>query len=115
MPLDQSFVGRTYPPTEPYVVGREKIREFARAIGATDPEYHDPAAAGTEPWGTSSARLAVHGVPAVARAELLQLQAVGVVAAVLTGDVIPLLALRTRQGDLRTDVGRLGHGGVPSC
>jgi acyl dehydratase len=45
MPLDQSFVGRTWPPTEPYQVGREKIREFARAIGATDAEYHDPAAA----------------------------------------------------------------------
>jgi len=45
MPLDQSFVGRSWPPTEPYVVGREKIREFARAIGATDAEYHDPEAA----------------------------------------------------------------------
>jgi len=45
MPLDQSFVGRTYPPTEPYDVGREKIREFARAIGATDAEYHDAEAA----------------------------------------------------------------------
>jgi acyl dehydratase len=45
MPLDQSFVGRTYPPTEPYSVGREKIREFARAIGATDAAYHDPEAA----------------------------------------------------------------------
>src|ERR1700759_4091645 len=45
MPLEQSFIGRTYPPTEPYLVGREKIREFARAIGATDAEYHDPAAA----------------------------------------------------------------------
>jgi acyl dehydratase len=45
MALDQSFVGRSYPPTEPYLVGREKIREFARAIGATDREYHDPEAA----------------------------------------------------------------------
>jgi len=45
MPLDQSFAGRSYPPTEPYLVGREKIREFARAIGATDREYHDPEAA----------------------------------------------------------------------
>jgi acyl dehydratase len=45
MPLDQSFVGRSWPPTEPYLVGREKIREFARAIGATDAEYHDPEAA----------------------------------------------------------------------
>jgi acyl dehydratase len=45
MPLDQSFVGRTYPPTPPYQVGREKIREFAAAIGATDAAHHDPAAA----------------------------------------------------------------------
>ena len=45
MPLDQSFVGRSWPPTEPYQVGREKIREFARAIGATDAEYLDPEAA----------------------------------------------------------------------
>jgi acyl dehydratase len=45
MPLDPSFVGRTYPPTEPYLVGREKIREFARAIGAEDAAYHDPDAA----------------------------------------------------------------------
>jgi len=45
MPLDPSFAGRTWPPTEPYLVGREKIREFARAIGADDAEYHDPAAA----------------------------------------------------------------------
>jgi acyl dehydratase len=45
MPLDQSFVGRSYPPTAPYLVGREKIREFASAIGATEAEYHDPEAA----------------------------------------------------------------------
>jgi acyl dehydratase len=45
MPLDQSFVGRSWPPSAPYLVGREKIREFARAIGATDAEYHDPEAA----------------------------------------------------------------------
>jgi acyl dehydratase len=45
MPLDPSFVGRSWPPTEPYLVGREKIREFARAIGAENPEYHDPEAA----------------------------------------------------------------------
>ncbi|MEV0426169.1 MaoC family dehydratase N-terminal domain-containing protein [Micromonospora sp. NPDC050495] len=45
MSLDPSFVGRSYPPTAPYQVGREKIREFATAIGATDAAYHDPAAA----------------------------------------------------------------------
>lgn len=45
MALDPSFAGRSYPPTEPYLVGREKIREFATAVGLTDPEHHDPAAA----------------------------------------------------------------------
>ncbi|MEV4823482.1 MaoC family dehydratase N-terminal domain-containing protein [Micromonospora sp. NPDC049274] len=45
MSLDPSFVGRTYPPTAPYQVGREKIREFATAIGATDAAHHDPVAA----------------------------------------------------------------------
>jgi acyl dehydratase len=29
--------GRVYPDTVPYLVGREKVREFARAVGATDP------------------------------------------------------------------------------
>ncbi len=45
MALDQSFVGRTYPPTEPYEVGREKIREFARAVRDQHPAYTDPEAA----------------------------------------------------------------------
>jgi acyl dehydratase len=45
MALDPSFIGRTYPPTEPYEVGREKIREFADAIGDHNPAYRDRAAA----------------------------------------------------------------------
>ncbi|MEU8585596.1 MaoC family dehydratase N-terminal domain-containing protein [Streptomyces sp. NPDC048664] len=45
MALDQSFVGRSYPPTDPYEVGREKIREFAEAVGDTNPAYSDPEAA----------------------------------------------------------------------
>ncbi|NYV73793.1 MaoC family dehydratase N-terminal domain-containing protein [Streptomyces sp. UH6] len=45
MALDQSFVGRTYPPTDPYEVGREKIREFAASIGDANPAYTDPEAA----------------------------------------------------------------------
>lgn len=45
MALDQSFVGRSYPPTEPYEVGREKIREFAEAVGDANPAYADPDAA----------------------------------------------------------------------
>ncbi|MFG2511420.1 MaoC family dehydratase N-terminal domain-containing protein [Streptomyces sp. NPDC048584] len=45
MALDQSFVGRSYPPTEPYEVGREKIREFAEAVGDANPAYTDAEAA----------------------------------------------------------------------
>ncbi|MET9163033.1 FAS1-like dehydratase domain-containing protein [Streptomyces cellulosae] len=45
MALDQSFVGRTYPPTEPYEVGREKIREFTEAVGDANPAYTDREAA----------------------------------------------------------------------
>jgi acyl dehydratase len=45
MPLDPSFVGRVYPPTRPYEVAREKIREFADAIGDDNPVYRDQEAA----------------------------------------------------------------------
>lgn len=45
MAVDQSFAGRVYPPTAPYEVGREKIREFADAINDPNPAYRDPAAA----------------------------------------------------------------------
>jgi acyl dehydratase len=45
MPLDASSAGRTYPPTPPYEVGVEKIREFADAIGDTNPVYRDRDAA----------------------------------------------------------------------
>ena len=45
MPLDQSFVGRVYPSTEPYRVSRETIREFADAIGDPNPAYRSAAAA----------------------------------------------------------------------
>src|ERR1700710_3165363 len=60
-----------------------------------------------------SAGLAVRGVLAVVRAVLHQLEPVGVVAPVLAGDVVPVLALLAGQGDLRTDVGGC-HGGSPS-
>ena len=45
MALDPSFIGRKYPPTPPYEVGREKIREFADAIGDPNPAYRDVEAA----------------------------------------------------------------------
>ena len=34
-----------YPSTEPYLVGREKVREFSRAVFATNPINLDPEAA----------------------------------------------------------------------
>jgi acyl dehydratase len=43
--LDPSFIGRRYPATAVYEVGREKIREFAEAIGDDNPVYADPIAA----------------------------------------------------------------------
>ena len=45
MALEQSFVGREYPVTEVYEVGREKIREFADAVGAGHPAHRDAGAA----------------------------------------------------------------------
>ncbi len=45
MALDQSYIGRSYPPSEPYEVGREKIREFADAIGDQHPAHRSTAAA----------------------------------------------------------------------
>jgi acyl dehydratase len=45
MAVNASFTGRTYPPTRPYAVGREKIREFAEAVGAQDLVHTDQAQA----------------------------------------------------------------------
>lgn len=45
MPINAEYVGRRYPPSPPYQVGREKIREFADAIGDPNPAYRDPEAA----------------------------------------------------------------------
>ncbi|MFN2477817.1 MAG: MaoC family dehydratase N-terminal domain-containing protein [Pseudonocardiaceae bacterium] len=45
MALDPSFVGRCFPVAGTYQVGREKIREFADAIGDDDGIYRDPSVA----------------------------------------------------------------------
>ncbi len=45
MPVNPSFVGRAYPPTDAYRVSREKIREFADAVGDPNPAYRSLAAA----------------------------------------------------------------------
>jgi acyl dehydratase len=45
MALDPGLVGRSYPPSAVYEVGRAKIAEFAAAIGDPDPVHRDAAAA----------------------------------------------------------------------
>jgi acyl dehydratase len=45
MTLDRELVGRSYPPSAVYEVGRAKIAEFAAAVGATDPVHTDAEAA----------------------------------------------------------------------
>ena len=44
MALNAELLGKAYPPLH-YEVGREKLREFAVAVGETDPLYHDVAVA----------------------------------------------------------------------
>jgi acyl dehydratase len=44
MAINVELVGKHYPP-QTYEVGREKIREFASAVGDTNPAYHDVDAA----------------------------------------------------------------------
>ena len=43
--MNPELQGRVFAPTEPYLVGREKVREFARAVFATDPINFDVDAA----------------------------------------------------------------------
>jgi acyl dehydratase len=45
VPLNRDYIGRVYPGGRVYEVGREKIREFAEAIGDANPAYTDPDAA----------------------------------------------------------------------
>jgi acyl dehydratase len=45
MAINPDFVGRTFPPGEPYEISREKVREFASAIGDPNPVYRIQAAA----------------------------------------------------------------------
>lgn len=45
MPVNLDYAGREYPPSAVYSVGREALREFATAVGATHPVHHDVAAA----------------------------------------------------------------------
>ena len=45
MAINPDLQGRVYPPAEAYDVGREKIREFARAVKAQHPAHYDVEAA----------------------------------------------------------------------
>ena len=45
MPVNPDLQGREFPPTAPYLVGREKVREFSRAVFATSPLNFDSDAA----------------------------------------------------------------------
>ena len=45
MPVNLEFSGREYPPNPAYEVVREKIREFASAVGATHAAHYDADAA----------------------------------------------------------------------
>lgn len=44
MAVKPELIGKTHPPHQ-YEVGREKIREYANAVGETNPIYHHPEAA----------------------------------------------------------------------
>ena len=45
MAVNKDYIGRTFPPGEPYEVSRVKIAEFATAIGESSPLCHDREAA----------------------------------------------------------------------
>ena len=45
VPVNTELVGREFPPAAPYLVGREKVREFSRAVFAEAPQHIDVEAA----------------------------------------------------------------------
>lgn len=45
MSINPELAGRVYPAADPYMVGREKIREFAAAVKATHPAHFELEAA----------------------------------------------------------------------
>jgi acyl dehydratase len=44
VPVNTEAIGKTFPPFE-YEIGKEKISEYARAVGEENPVYYDRAAA----------------------------------------------------------------------
>jgi acyl dehydratase len=67
MPVNAKAVGKTYEPVL-YAVGREKIREYARAVGESNPVYLDVEAAHAAGYADLVAPpmfAVVYGAPAV--------------------------------------------------
>jgi acyl dehydratase len=70
MPVDAQAVGKAFPPML-YAVGREKIREYARAVGETNPLHLDVEAARADGYDDVVAPpmfAVVYGLPAIAPA-----------------------------------------------
>lgn len=70
MPIDHRFIGREYPAIS-YEMGREKIREYARAVGDLNPLYLDEEAGRQSPYGDTIAPPAMASQYAVLPADLL--------------------------------------------
>ncbi len=52
--IDQKFVGKEYPVTV-YEIGREKMKEYASAVGDANPLYHDREAGAKSAYGDNVA------------------------------------------------------------
>lgn len=52
--IDKKFMGKEYPATE-YEIGREKMKEYARAVGDENPLYHDREAGAASGYGDNVA------------------------------------------------------------
>jgi acyl dehydratase len=69
MEVNTDTIGKSYPPTL-YAVGREKVREYARAVGESDPLYLDVDAARAAGYADVVAPpmfAVVYAMPAVAQ------------------------------------------------
>jgi acyl dehydratase len=70
VPIDHRFIGREYPAIS-YEMGREKIREYARAVGDLNPLYLDEEYGRQSPYGDMIAPPAMASQYAVMPADLL--------------------------------------------
>jgi acyl dehydratase len=70
MPVSTEAIGKRFPPVV-YAVGREKVREYAAAVGETNPVHLDPAAARAAGYADVVAPpmfVVVYAAPAIAPA-----------------------------------------------